>query len=218
MNVNLVMFKSDGSRRDFVVNKDRTLLGRTNNCDLRIPLSSVSRQHCEIRLDTAGHQLTAKDLGSSNGTFLNGSRIQEAILNAGDEIQVGPVKFTVVIDGQPAQITPPKTSAVEAAKRESMAGKTGAASGAPAQPETIADNLDDHEPMTVEDEHYTPTVDLDDPIAALEQMAGGKDPSPHQALDKLPSLDDDDDLPLLAEDDEALELPMLNEDEDDPRK
>ncbi len=106
MNVSLVMFKADGDRRDFPITRGRVVVGRKNTCDLRIPLSSVSRQHCEITLD--GDQAHLRDLGSSNGTYLNDTRIQEEVLKPGDNINIGPVAFTVVIDGQPQEVQPPK--------------------------------------------------------------------------------------------------------------
>ncbi len=43
------------------------------------------------------------DLGSSNGTYLNGTRVdKEAVLKAGDSIQVGPIVFVLQVDGYPA--------------------------------------------------------------------------------------------------------------------
>jgi fructose-specific component phosphotransferase system IIB-like protein len=104
MDVKLVMFKADGSRRDFPLRKGRTIVGRTNDCDLRIPLSSVSRRQCEFLVE--GEKISLRDLGSSNGTYHNHIRVQEVDLVAGDEIGVGPVAFTVVVDGQPADIEP----------------------------------------------------------------------------------------------------------------
>ena len=101
------MFKADGSRRDFPLREGAMVVGRKNSCELRIPLSSVSRQHCEISLD--GDQIKLKDLGSSNGTYHNSIRVQEAQLEAGDEIVVGPVVFTVVVDGVPEKIEPVHT-------------------------------------------------------------------------------------------------------------
>ncbi len=107
MDVTLVMFKADGSRRDFPVRKDRIVIGRKHSCGLRIPLSAISREHCEIRLTDDG--IIVKDLGSSNGTYHNSLRVQEAELTAGDEVSVGPVVFTVVVDGRPAEIRPVRT-------------------------------------------------------------------------------------------------------------
>lgn len=105
MEVSLVMFKADGTRRDFPVRGTRMVLGRTNTCDLRIPLPSVSRKHCELLLKD--QTVLLRDLGSSNGTFHNGSRVQQSRLLPGDEIGIGPVRLIVVIDGKPATIEPP---------------------------------------------------------------------------------------------------------------
>ncbi len=96
------MFKSDGSRRDFPLTRDRIIIGRTNEVGLRIPLSSVSRKHCEIAIE--GDVVRLRDLGSSNGTLHNSVRVQEAELAAGDRVEVGPVVFIVVIDGVPAEV------------------------------------------------------------------------------------------------------------------
>ena len=87
----LVMFRSDGERRSFSVTRDMTVIGRREDCDLRIPLSDVSRKHARLVRD--GDSLRLEDLGSSNGTYLNGQRVQEAILVAGDSVQIGPVVF-----------------------------------------------------------------------------------------------------------------------------
>jgi pSer/pThr/pTyr-binding forkhead associated (FHA) protein len=96
----LVMFRSDGERRSFSMARDMTVVGRREDCDLRIPLGEVSRKHCRILRD--GDSLKLEDLGSSNGTFLNGQRVQEAMLSPGDTIQVGPVVFVLQIDGAPS--------------------------------------------------------------------------------------------------------------------
>jgi pSer/pThr/pTyr-binding forkhead associated (FHA) protein len=96
----LVMFRADGERRSFSIARDMTVVGRREDCDLRIPLSDVSRKHCRIVRD--GDMLKLEDLGSSNGTFLNAHRVQEALLSPGDSIQVGPVVFVLQVDGEPA--------------------------------------------------------------------------------------------------------------------
>lgn len=96
----LVMFRSDGERRSFSIARDMTVIGRREDCDLRIPLGEVSRKHCRLVRD--GDALKLEDLGSSNGTFLNGQRVQEAQLNPGDTIQVGPVVFVLQVDGVPS--------------------------------------------------------------------------------------------------------------------
>lgn len=110
MQVVLVMFNGDGERRSFSLARDVTLIGRREDCDLRIPLGDVSRKHCRLIKKSDG--LHAEDLGSSNGTFVNDQRIQESPVQAGDVLRIGPVNFVVQIDGAPPedQIVPPATA------------------------------------------------------------------------------------------------------------
>lgn len=103
MKVVLVMFR-DGERRDFPISGEKTIVGRRQDCGLRIPTADVSRQHCEVSL--VGNDLTVRDLGSSNGTYVNGKRIAEAKLLSGDKLSVGPVIFVVQVNGMPAKLTP----------------------------------------------------------------------------------------------------------------
>jgi pSer/pThr/pTyr-binding forkhead associated (FHA) protein len=100
MGVVLVMFRADGQRRSFSVTRDMTVVGRREDCDLRIPLSDVSRKHCRLILD--GNTIKVEDLGSSNGTYRNGERIQQSEIGAGDTLQIGPVVFVLQVDGFPA--------------------------------------------------------------------------------------------------------------------
>ena len=92
------MFHGQGQGRPFEMKNSELIIGRGENCDLRIPLNSVSRKHCRIELDET---LRVDDMGSSNGTFVNGRRIQSIELEPGDTIQIGPVVFVVQIDGDP---------------------------------------------------------------------------------------------------------------------
>ena len=88
MHVALFMFTADGQRRRFPLQRDITVIGRREDCDLRIPLTEVSRKHCRLVQDTNGLRL--EDLGSSNGTFHNGNRVRETVVEPGDRVQVGP--------------------------------------------------------------------------------------------------------------------------------
>lgn len=103
MKVVLVMFK-DGQRREFALRGAKTILGRRRDCGLRIGTPDVSRQHCEVLVEPGN--IRVKDLGSSNGTFVNGARVPEAALHAGDRLTVGPVEFIVQIDGKPPALAP----------------------------------------------------------------------------------------------------------------
>jgi pSer/pThr/pTyr-binding forkhead associated (FHA) protein len=99
MQVVLVMFRGEGERRSFSITRDVTIVGRREDCDFRIPLGEISRKHCRIVKDDSS--LKVEDLGSSNGTFHNGERVQACELAPGDTLQVGSVAFVVQIDGSP---------------------------------------------------------------------------------------------------------------------
>lgn len=102
MKVALVMVKADGSSKEVLLDRSETLIGRDESAKVRIPVPSVSRRHCVI--EAKAPQPMVKDLGSSNGTFVNGRKVRETELEPGDLLSVGPVVFVVRIDGNPASI------------------------------------------------------------------------------------------------------------------
>jgi predicted component of type VI protein secretion system len=75
----------DGTR--FAVGEDPVSIGRAPESDLKLSDSTVSRNHAEIVRD--GDAWVLRDLGSSNGTKVNGASALEQVLNDGDEIRVG---------------------------------------------------------------------------------------------------------------------------------
>jgi predicted component of type VI protein secretion system len=97
MVVKLLVVAGSANIKEVTLRRPRTVAGRKKGCKLRIRSELVSRIHCSLITD--GSRLRIKDLGSSNGTYVNGLRITEAALNAGDVIQIGPVKFVVQIIG-----------------------------------------------------------------------------------------------------------------------
>ena len=69
-----------------------TIIGRGTSAKLKVPSSTVSRQHCEIY--EYDRQIAVRDLGSSNGTIVNGHRIDRPLfVTPEDEIRIGPVAF-----------------------------------------------------------------------------------------------------------------------------
>jgi hypothetical protein len=69
----------------------RLLLGRSSACQLVFADDTVSRRHAELRLVEGRWML--RDLGSSNGTWVNGRRVLEAEVAAGDEVHLGAYRF-----------------------------------------------------------------------------------------------------------------------------
>ena len=73
--------------------KDMTLFGRDEDCDVRLDHKSISKLHCVI-VKTDG-VLLLRDLGSTNGTRVNGQRVRRAALLPNDTLAVANLKFVV---------------------------------------------------------------------------------------------------------------------------
>ncbi|MCP4590448.1 MAG: FHA domain-containing protein [bacterium] len=162
MDVRLVMFREDGKKIDFPLTRAITTIGRKEACDIRIPLAEVSRRHTEVHVDEVS--VRAKDAGSANGTYVNNKRVAEMKLAPGDHLIVGPVVFTVQVDGDPADIRPVKTKFHRRQAQPTAEKAAASASGSGL-------GLDDSP----------------DPISALEALASSAEQT---AIDPL----DDDDL------------------------
>ncbi|MGE3675965.1 MAG: FHA domain-containing protein, partial [Polyangiaceae bacterium] len=78
----------------WALSQSPTVIGRDEAVDLCIPVQSVSRRHAEIRWE--GSQWLLRDLGSRNGTLLDGQRIHESPLEPGQEVRVGDVLLKYV--------------------------------------------------------------------------------------------------------------------------
>lgn len=157
MEVVLVMFKDD-EKREFTINSQRTIIGRRQDCDLRIPTRDVSRRHCELCPGEKRSELMVRDLGSSNGTFVNGKRVSETTVSPGDRLSVGPVTFVVQIDGEPAQIKQVDAApALEDSDAVVMPIQT--------------DGVDTDDILDLGDIDF----DLDDPTSAIEAMLDDED-------------------------------------------
>lgn len=74
--------------------KDMTLFGRDDDCDVKLDHKSVSKLHCVI-VKTDG-VLLLRDLGSTNGTRVNGQRVRRAALLPKDTLAIANVKYTVM--------------------------------------------------------------------------------------------------------------------------
>jgi predicted component of type VI protein secretion system len=99
MDAKLVIAKGKTSVKEIPLGAEKILIGRRNDCAVRIPSPLVSRLHCE--LTQADDRLVVRDLGSSNGTFVNGTKVKEKELRSGDTLGVGPLTFIVQVGGVP---------------------------------------------------------------------------------------------------------------------
>ena len=76
-------------------------LGRSTNADFMLDAVLVSRFHCS--LSVADGELAVENLSRSNGTFVNGDRIERAVLKAGDRLRVGRIELVVSAGDAPEE-------------------------------------------------------------------------------------------------------------------
>lgn len=91
------------------------LVGRHPECDVRLKPGSVSRRHC--CLAQVNDILMVRDLGSRHGVWVNGVRVEERVLVAGDQVLIGPVILTVEAAVAEEDETPVPHGFVEPGKR-----------------------------------------------------------------------------------------------------
>lgn len=113
--------KHDG--REIGISVPEFLIGRANDAHLRPNSDLISREHCSIKV--VDGKVLVKDLGSRNGTLVNGKRLEvEYAARPGDILRVGQLQFEFIIDvAQPSSKKPKVQDVADAVAR------TGAASG-----------------------------------------------------------------------------------------
>lgn len=140
VDANLVLFKKDGSQKSFSLPSSLTVIGRRHDCDLCVPLMVVSRRHCQLSQNN--ESLKIRDLDSQGGTFLNGNRISEATVQAGDYIKIGPLTFQLQIDGKPEKVVPPQQPKPKPTTQKAPAPKAPATEPSGSFPELELDDSD----------------------------------------------------------------------------
>ena len=87
----LILLQDGKPVTEFRIEGERAVLGRSSTTDIHVRDLKLSRQHCEFLRAPDGY--VVRDLGSRNGTFVNGARITEARLRHGDRVQIGLSRF-----------------------------------------------------------------------------------------------------------------------------
>ncbi|KFN51143.1 FHA domain-containing protein [Arenimonas composti] len=104
-----------------------TAIGRAPECDISVQGDEISRRHALVKPTPDG--LAVEDLGSANGTYVNGKRVQQAFLGPGDELKLDTVRFIVVAPGMEMAQQTARIAKAEAAP---------AAAGAPRRGNTLS--------------------------------------------------------------------------------
>jgi pSer/pThr/pTyr-binding forkhead associated (FHA) protein len=117
MDARLKVILGTNAGREIRLLGPKFLIGRAEDCHLRPKSDLISRHHCVLLLEE--QSLTVRDLGSRNGTLVNGERVSgERELVTGDKLEVGPLLFEVAVSTLSAPAKRPKvTSIKEAAAR-----------------------------------------------------------------------------------------------------
>lgn len=124
MEVKLVVVGGKHAGREFVVSVPEFLIGRGQECQLRLKSDVVSRRHCAVVVE--GDVAVVKDFGSTNGTFLNHQRIEgRRELNSGDRISIGVLELEVQLSAGETGKSKPKIRTVrDAARTVASAGSS----------------------------------------------------------------------------------------------
>jgi len=88
----LVMQRGPSAGARFLLDAERTVAGRSTGADIFLDDVTVSRKHAEFVRE--GKQFLVRDIGSLNGTYVNRTRIDQSVLRAGDEVQIGKYRMT----------------------------------------------------------------------------------------------------------------------------
>lgn len=124
MDVILKVTKGSKVGAKIAVKKEEFLIGRSPECHLCAASTSISRRHCAITRN--GTKVTIKDLGSRNGTLVNGEKaVGEVELQSGDEITIGSLGFLVTISTGIANQKKPEVKSVAEAVERTVAKSSG---------------------------------------------------------------------------------------------
>ena len=87
----LVLLSEGLTGKSHELKVEKTTIGRVDDNTFPIPEPSVSSHHCEILLK--GNDVVVKDLSSTNGTFINGEQVSEAVLKPGQILRLGKIEM-----------------------------------------------------------------------------------------------------------------------------
>src|SRR6516165_7279950 len=94
----LVLLKGPDAGRQFLLHPTGSVIGRQADSTVCLESQAVSRHHARVLCDDGNYFI--EDLGSSNGTYLNGKRVVQRVpFSTEDTLQVGPYFFSLRVDG-----------------------------------------------------------------------------------------------------------------------
>ena len=132
-----------GRRMVFPLLKTKTVIGRENHCDIVLDDVEVSREH--VKLFIIDGRVNAKDMGSSNGTYLNNLKLDKmTALHIGDELIIGPNMFRIEEVDEPDKEEAELTCMLTISQLREMQHDP-----IPERPEDIAEAMDENPPEPI---------------------------------------------------------------------
>jgi predicted component of type VI protein secretion system len=120
MEIRLVVIAGKQAGMEILVRRPKFLIGRGEDCQIRPQNHLVSRKHCGILIEKDG--VAIEDYGSTNGTFVNGEKIQQRrVLNSGDRIRIGSLELEARWATGAADAKKPKVHSVQEAAARTVA-------------------------------------------------------------------------------------------------
>ncbi|HJL16583.1 MAG TPA: GGDEF domain-containing protein [Sandaracinaceae bacterium LLY-WYZ-13_1] len=93
----LVIIYGDDLGRRVPLGSEPTVVGRSSKCDVQLDQESVSRNHARIVRQRQHYVI--RDLGSTNGTYVNDDLVDEVVLRDGDQVKIGRTIFKFIVSG-----------------------------------------------------------------------------------------------------------------------
>src|SRR5436305_12231009 len=97
VSANFIVKGPSGVEKSYPMRQLAVTIGRSDHCDIAVKDSSMSGRHAEIRKSDG--EIKVRDLGSANGIYLNGERVEEAELFDGDVLRLGQTSVRVDVVG-----------------------------------------------------------------------------------------------------------------------
>jgi pSer/pThr/pTyr-binding forkhead associated (FHA) protein len=118
----LVLLSEGFTGRTYELKVDKTTVGRVSDNTFEIPEASVSSHHAEILL--RGNDVVIRDLDSTNGTFINGEKITEAVLKPGQTLRFGTVELRLDTGDAPLPSSKPASAPSSTARSKQVLDQT----------------------------------------------------------------------------------------------
>lgn len=197
MEVSLKVKKPKGGTKTYKVSKPEVVVGRGKDCDMQILSTEVSRQHC--RISVGEDQVSVQDLGSANGTNVNGIPIQankEIPLVPDSLIEIGPLKIRVMFE-RPEDIFN-ASSTMPATQDGTVMGEDSSDERATADEIPVLP-IEEPEPVVTSDPVDVETLEEIDPVTPTRTGPGVEDLlSQTLELDSIEELEDGVEFDMAA--------------------